>query len=273
MDHPILRLNDGFEHTSPALRDEVAVLQAALKNEGLPVEVDGLFGRETESAVKRFQVEHGLADDGIVGALTWAALLQTPTPDPQAVFETTFAPANASLVKQLEAAMPYKGAIDEGASRYELQPALIGGIGSRESQWGLALSPVGPAGTGDFAKRGFPTQFRSGPLPPDGGFGRGLMQIDFDAHPFARTGNWKDPRENILYGCSVLNDCRSFLQRKTNLQGRALLQAAVAAYNCGPGNVLTAIRDGRSVDFYTAGRDYSADTLNRAGFFQMHGWA
>jgi peptidoglycan hydrolase-like protein with peptidoglycan-binding domain len=38
--------------------------------------VDGVFGTLTESAVKTFQYEQGLAADGIVGPLTWAKLEQ-----------------------------------------------------------------------------------------------------------------------------------------------------------------------------------------------------
>ena len=33
--------------------------------------VDGIFGAKTESAVKRFQRDQGLAEDGIVGPRTW----------------------------------------------------------------------------------------------------------------------------------------------------------------------------------------------------------
>jgi soluble lytic murein transglycosylase-like protein len=98
------------------------------------------------------------------------------------------------------------------------------------------------------------------------------MQIDFDAFPFARTGNWQDPEANIDTGCSVLKSNLDLLGRKTSLTGRDLLQAAIAAYNCGAGNVLTAIREGHDVDFFTTGRDYSKDVLNRAGFFQNAGW-
>lgn len=36
---------------------------------------DGDFGSETESAVKKFQQDHGLEVDGVVGVNTWAALL------------------------------------------------------------------------------------------------------------------------------------------------------------------------------------------------------
>jgi hypothetical protein len=32
------------------------------------------------------------------------------------------------------------------------------------------------------------------------------------------------------------------------------------------------VRHGLDIDFYTAGRDYSREILNRAGFFQAHGW-
>lgn len=56
------------------------------------------------------------------------------------------------------------------------------------------------------------------------------MQIDSDAFEFARTGNWKDPAANIQFGCQVLAECQDFLQRKTDLRGRALLRAAIAGY-------------------------------------------
>jgi len=98
------------------------------------------------------------------------------------------------------------------------------------------------------------------------------LQIDFDAHEFARIGNWRDAEENILYGASVISENRSFIQRKTNLDGIALLRAALAAYNAGPRNALTAIQNGDDIDFFTTGRDYSRDVVNRAGWFQLHGW-
>jgi soluble lytic murein transglycosylase-like protein len=98
------------------------------------------------------------------------------------------------------------------------------------------------------------------------------MQIDYDAFPFARTGNWQDPQANIDFGCTVLKGNIDLLARKTTLTGQNLIQAAIAAYNCGAGNVLTAIRDGHDLDFFTTGRDYSKDVLNRAGFFQNKGW-
>ena len=36
--------------------------------------VDGIFGSSTEAAVKRFQHDQGLAQDGVVGPQTWARI-------------------------------------------------------------------------------------------------------------------------------------------------------------------------------------------------------
>ena len=42
----------------------------------LGITVDGVFGSETEEAVKKAQKENGLPADGIVGPYTWAALMK-----------------------------------------------------------------------------------------------------------------------------------------------------------------------------------------------------
>ena len=39
--------------------------------------VDGDFGPGTEAAVKQFQTDNGLTEDGIVGPTTWQALCST----------------------------------------------------------------------------------------------------------------------------------------------------------------------------------------------------
>jgi uncharacterized protein (TIGR02594 family) len=46
-----------------------------------PGPIDGIWGRQTQAAVRRFQEQHGLTVDGIVGPITLGALFQgAPTP-------------------------------------------------------------------------------------------------------------------------------------------------------------------------------------------------
>lgn len=63
----------------PSVADgEVKTVQAKLALLGHPLGVtgcDGRFGPTTEAAVKAFQEQHGLTADGVVGPLTWRAVL------------------------------------------------------------------------------------------------------------------------------------------------------------------------------------------------------
>lgn len=54
----------------------VRLLQNLLNAAGAKLNVDGLFGKDTEAAVKAFQASNGLTVDGIVGPKTWAKLHQ-----------------------------------------------------------------------------------------------------------------------------------------------------------------------------------------------------
>jgi peptidoglycan hydrolase-like protein with peptidoglycan-binding domain len=66
---PILRRGD----RNAAVR----VMQYLLEDRGIVVTVDGIFGPNTETAVKGFQANNGLQQDGIVGELTWSRLIRT----------------------------------------------------------------------------------------------------------------------------------------------------------------------------------------------------
>ena len=76
---PLLRLGSEGWH--------VTRLQRLLRQHGLlpePAKIDGDFGEITEAAVKAFQEFSDLEPDGIVGPLTWQALLAADTKIPAA---------------------------------------------------------------------------------------------------------------------------------------------------------------------------------------------
>lgn len=54
--------------------EAVTALQRALLSLGYAIAVDGIFGSQSEAAVKQFQSARGLEADGVVGAITQAAL-------------------------------------------------------------------------------------------------------------------------------------------------------------------------------------------------------
>jgi membrane-bound lytic murein transglycosylase MltF len=145
----------------------------------------------------------------------------------------------------------YRQCISEAAAAHDWRPEIIAGIISRESRFGLLLDPRkpggNPAGTGD------------------NGHGHGLMQIDDRFHrEFIRRGQWTDPAANIAYGVRVLTEYYDWLSDHAELRGDDLEAAAIAAYNCGPGNVRKSLEQGRHWDARTTGGDYSADVLARS---------
>jgi peptidoglycan hydrolase-like protein with peptidoglycan-binding domain len=55
----------------------VALLQERLRAKGVySGNLDGIFGEQTEAAVKAFQARSGLETDGVVGPATWQALFR-----------------------------------------------------------------------------------------------------------------------------------------------------------------------------------------------------
>jgi len=145
----------------------------------------------------------------------------------------------------------FKSLILASAQKHNWRPEIIAGIISRESRFGLILDADG---TGD------------------AGHGHGLMQID--DHSFGTwlsENDWTDPKTNIEKGVQILTDKYNFLDNKgvlNNMSDADAERAAVAAYNCGEGNVLKVIAAGDDIDARTAGHDYSADVLARAEQFK-----
>lgn len=66
-----------LRRTSPMMRgDDVRALQSMLVAKGYDTKgIDGVFGRNTEKAVRAYQKAHGLKTDGIAGQQTWAHLM------------------------------------------------------------------------------------------------------------------------------------------------------------------------------------------------------
>ena len=61
--------------------DAVSKLQQKLNEAGINVNVDGIFGKNTQQAVRAFQKSQNLPQDGILGPKTSAALFGTVAPD------------------------------------------------------------------------------------------------------------------------------------------------------------------------------------------------
>ena len=88
--------------------DDVIALQHLLNVEGYKLTIDGDFGAKTEAAVKMYQKAHGLDDDGIVGAKTWAAL---------GVKSTTSTSINSKCVDPSVVYAPLKACITKTPNR------------------------------------------------------------------------------------------------------------------------------------------------------------
>ena len=61
-------------------------IQQALADRGYSVDVDGVFGKGTDAAVRSFQNSNGLTADGVIGPATYEALMGRPMPAGQTVF-------------------------------------------------------------------------------------------------------------------------------------------------------------------------------------------
>jgi peptidoglycan hydrolase-like protein with peptidoglycan-binding domain len=71
----------------------VKQIQTALVAHGYKVATDGAFGPQTSAAVKAFQKQSGITQDGIVGPVTWAKLQAPATTTTVAKTTTTTAKA------------------------------------------------------------------------------------------------------------------------------------------------------------------------------------
>ncbi|KAM8877074.1 lysozyme g-like [Synchiropus picturatus] len=144
----------------------------------------------------------------------------------------------------LERMKKYYDMIKEVADEWNVDPYLIAGIISRESRAGNALVK----GWGDH------------------GNAFGLMQVDKRYH--TPKGKWNG-KSHLDQATEILVDFIDEIKKMyPKWGGGKQLRGALAAYNKGPNNVRKAVLEGRDIDYYTTGQDYSSDVLARAQWYR-----
>lgn len=147
----------------------------------------------------------------------------------------------------------YIDIIREVGKEYEIAPALICGIISRETRGGRAIRKPSPPivpkqGWGDYG-RGF-----------------GLMQVDVDPNggKHKRRGEW-DSETHLEQATGILIDFINKIKDKfPDCTEEQQLKGGIAAYNQGIGAIHSLCK---RVDENTTGKDYSNDVVARAQWY------
>ncbi|GAB4263220.1 MAG: hypothetical protein Kow0092_14000 [Deferrisomatales bacterium] len=119
---------------------EVERIQGRLREEGLYAgPLDGIFGGGTEAAVRRFQRRRGLTVDGVVGALTWAALFpEAEIPEP-AIARAPLAQRTLALTGSFETGKPVPECFCGISGDFDGQGISFGAL-----QWNLGQGSLQP---------------------------------------------------------------------------------------------------------------------------------
>jgi hypothetical protein len=150
-------------------------------------------------------------------------------------------------------------AIDSAGVDWITVPLLLA-IVDRETLWGQSRAYKDVFGTPDD---------KSDDLG-DSDHGHGFFQVDNRSHEvFLESAKWKIFRESADYVIEhVLKSSYRYLAPKFPRRGPEKIQwDAVAAYNCGAGNVRKSLNKGRGRDARTTGRDYAKDVKRRMDEF------
>lgn len=146
-------------------------------------------------------------------------------------------------------------------SNSDYPESLLAGMAMRET--GIIISKYGKSEMlivsaltkGDFTKR---------PKDKEKTYhGFSFWQIDIDSYPdFVKSGHWKDPYKACRKAIEVLDEKKKYILKKFPLiLPDTLLQATIAAYNCGQGNVVKVIAAKKDIDSRTAHGNYSKSVL------------
>jgi membrane-bound lytic murein transglycosylase MltF len=127
---------------------------------------------------------------------------------------------------------------ERAGKTYGVPPEILAAIASRESRVGQHLNKEGY----DPEKKAY-----------------GVMQIDERYHK--RRGRTPDSQAHINQAAEILSKNKKEIDKRfPKWSEEQRMQAAVAAYNMGSGNVKT----WKNLDVGTTGGNYSADVMNRA---------
>lgn len=191
-------------------------------------------------------------------------------------------------------------AAEAGAQKEGVSPYLLLGICYAESNFGQALKPKGPEGSGDFIARPSTPErdekMKKAPLPgvekkmvdsikarniltptmawvpTHTGWGVGLMQFDYEAHfDFCKSGEWKKPAVILARAAQLLKTNKATLNKlMPELKGPDLALAAIAAYNAGPGRVAKMLKAGKTLDDATFHPGYATKITKKADELAGH---
>lgn len=201
-----------------------------------------------------------------------------------------------ALAKPLPAGAEYLvPVVEDLGKRFGISPYLLLGFMYAESNYGLALKPKGPKGSGDYIARpclserdkrmaAFPlpgvVKKRVDSIPARGikvpvdawvptttGWGCGLWQVDYEAHfDFCKSGQWADPTKGGEYVITkILKPNRETLAKQfPKLDAVQLGRAMVASYNAGAGRVAKFIKEGKDIDGCTFHTGYIDKIIAKA---------
>jgi peptidoglycan hydrolase-like protein with peptidoglycan-binding domain len=129
MAEPVLKKGS----TDPAVKD----LQEALKTLGFdPGPADGIFGEQTENAVKQFQQARGIPVDGVVGRVTWINIDEADQSHPVLTLGSTGLP-----VRRLQSRMSAVG-FDMGGVDGRFGPKTDAAVRKLQQDFNLTVDGI-----------------------------------------------------------------------------------------------------------------------------------
>jgi peptidoglycan hydrolase-like protein with peptidoglycan-binding domain len=241
-------------------------------------EIDSFFGINTEIAVKNFQERNGLRKDGTVGLQTLKALglrsrtegsivinrfISTPVRWTKALLKAPTTGASSLTASQdglpsgissshkmaetdLQRAKSLVSIFQNVGAKFDVPPAMIAALASRESRCGNVLD-----------SKGFGDQ----------GNAFGILQVDQRYHKPLQGIDSPTSLEHVEQAIKIFAQYREQVQTNhPDWEDEFVIKGAAVAYNSGVENVQTKV----GMDIGTAGGDYGSDIIARAQFYIDH---